>query len=312
MLDLTNKMKDVLFHRVSSPIFSSFLISWLVCNYRIVILFFSSLEPRYKIYEIELLTSKEDAYWQLYLIPLIFALFYATAFPFIESYIYKIWLAGNRRLMEAKAESDGKTSLSQEQVNELRQELYDYRSKYLTLIDSNELQIKTLKAELLAQSDNHNNFIKSLRTSLTDDLSSKHKTDIEQRVSDYDKLKSSFDLKVSEIERLKSDHEGLKNKISFIARINKNFDLLNLRILDKLVNAKSYTLVKEELLGQYKGDEKFKVDKAIRELIIEGCVKSGINIYNEDVLVLTDMGKEFYQKEMDTPPAPVNGYTSPA
>lgn len=110
---LTTSMKATLYERTSSPIFSSFIISWLICNFRIVILFFSSLEPRYKIYEIELVISKDilnipfiDSfdipYFHMFIIPFTISLLYTLVLPFIETELYKIWLKGQRGLINAK------------------------------------------------------------------------------------------------------------------------------------------------------------------------------------------------------------------
>ncbi|MCH7422637.1 hypothetical protein [Shewanella sp. MM_2022_3] len=293
--NLTSQMKATLYKRASSPLFSSFCISWLICNYRILILFFSSLEPRYKIYEIELLTGKEGAFWSLYLIPAFVAVFYATLFPHLENGIYKIWLSGNRKLINSKAESDGETKLSQEQVNNLKAELYSYKQSYLDLLDSNNSEIKELKEKLSSQVEDS----KKTLTEKEVELNLKYGDDLKKATATFNKqitsLTQSYEDANAKLNEARTEIERLMEKVALLEPKNVDLDDLKYKILDLLVNSASFTYPKHSLLQQYSGTKKLEVDAVINGLVNSQYVKIKNTINQKELLEITEIGKRFYQ-----------------
>jgi len=123
--------KDVK-ERTSSPLFSSFIISWLVTNWKVVIgLFF------YDIYDIQkdgyksFIDLIEHQTWlQLLLYPLLACLFYTFIYPYINYWIRWFLAERNRALMDKTLEVSGSGKVSMRKYLDLR-DIYQKRTKDL-------------------------------------------------------------------------------------------------------------------------------------------------------------------------------------
>lgn len=96
------KITNALENRLSSPFFGSFLIAWLILNWRIPLyIVFGGSAPRAS-YVAEYLHSAK--YLELFAFPFCASLFFSLAVPVFESYysIYRLWLA--RRQDEKRIE----------------------------------------------------------------------------------------------------------------------------------------------------------------------------------------------------------------
>ncbi|MEL4430362.1 hypothetical protein [Shewanella mangrovisoli] len=290
--NITSTMKN-LNQRVSSPIFSSFIISWLVCNFRIVIIFFSSLEPRYKIYEIELLIGQDGAHWRLYIIPLLVSLFYSAIYPFLELHVYKLWLNGNRKLINAKTDSDGKTSLSQEQVNALRQNLYDYKEKYLNLLDSNDEEIKELKSRLESVPKTIKEQFSIREAKLIDELASSHRNDLIAKDEKYLLLESKLNEYIEMLKRQAVENNDLKEKIKVYTRKAFTASSLEEQIFSHFINSEDYKISPRELLKNFSNHDKLKAEKIVSDMMNKDFLRLSDD-YNGQNIHLTQKGKEHY------------------
>lgn len=99
----TNSIKATLYDRISNPLSNSFLFSWVLWNYKIVVILFSSLRPYEKINEIDIFISttifkvnfyEPLGYWcsNGFLFPLLSALLYLYIYPIPSKIIYEHWL----------------------------------------------------------------------------------------------------------------------------------------------------------------------------------------------------------------------------
>lgn len=87
---LTNALKD----RVSNPVTSAVAVSWLIWNYKVVLIILSDLKVDEKFKSIEYLHKGytygiPDSWWNFYVLPLIFAVVYLIVWPFLTKWIYK-------------------------------------------------------------------------------------------------------------------------------------------------------------------------------------------------------------------------------
>lgn len=298
---LTTSMKATLYERTSSPIFSSFIISWLICNFRIVILFFSSLEPRYKIYEIELVISKDILnipfleslhipYFHLFFIPLAISLFYTLLLPFIEARLYKVWLKGQRELINAKSESEGKTTWSQAKIDTLRQELQTNKYESLTLLEKNDSEIRRLKSDLDSQRiAEERNINQALEIEME-----RYTAIIEGKNSDIDAMTHEFNALKSEIEEARHTIDDLLDELKEFREKSARLDDLEVKVLTDIVNSSNYALSKYDYIERFKGPQKIRVENTIASLLKNGFIFIDSDSFQSEYLILSNSGKDYY------------------
>lgn len=109
----TNSIKATLYDRVSSPLSSSFLVSWCLWNYKILIVLFSSMEPYQKYSAIDIFISTSLFSTPFYeplgylmsngfVYPLLSALAYIFIYPIPSKYIYKYHIKQLSLLKQAR------------------------------------------------------------------------------------------------------------------------------------------------------------------------------------------------------------------
>jgi hypothetical protein len=90
--DITTTIKAQLYERVTSPLLGSFLISWCLINYKLILILFSSLSAPEKITYIEfnLFSSVQDYMLKGVFFPLIATLAIILVYPYPAAKIYEI------------------------------------------------------------------------------------------------------------------------------------------------------------------------------------------------------------------------------
>lgn len=134
MDDLIKSIKAHLYDRVSSPLVFSFLCSWAVWNYKIIIILLSGADPEKKFTQIEALPAKSylnhfmtdvppELYWLCigFLGPLVTTLFYLLILPSFEAKALKISLEKSVKLKGIKLEAENATPIAHEESIQLRE-----------------------------------------------------------------------------------------------------------------------------------------------------------------------------------------------
>lgn len=119
--DIYQSVKATLYDRVSSPLWGAFSISWVAWNHRMLIVLFSSQLPDQKFWYIgEYLYPDWDAY-ALYWVgaPFLTAVMIIGVIPPFGELAYRVSRFWKVRLKKAKLEYDGKTPMSQDEVNQI-------------------------------------------------------------------------------------------------------------------------------------------------------------------------------------------------
>lgn len=164
--DFLKEFKD----RLTSPLFGSFIISWLVFNWKIpvALIFYKHSElkiDRYKSYFS--LIRQEQSTWSMLILPLFFALLYIFGYPWVKNFIkeYQAKLTTTSEAKILKISKDGFVSVAKHM--EL-QEKYEKNIENITTFFNNQDQIQqdnvTLKSEL-AIAKQENTRLKSGNTS---------------------------------------------------------------------------------------------------------------------------------------------------
>lgn len=151
--DFTTAVKAQLYERVSSPLLSSFALSWCGWNYKFLLVVLSGMSSHEKIVYIDM--NIFPSLWSVFIhgaaLPLITSLFLIFLYPIPAEYIYKHVKIQQRRLKEIQQSIDDESPLSKEQARKIRREALESQLRYESEIDSKiseNSRLKDLVSEL--------------------------------------------------------------------------------------------------------------------------------------------------------------------
>lgn len=144
---ITN-IKAVLYDRLSSPLFGSFILSWSLWNYKFILLITSSMPPTNKFFIIDtyIFYDKNHIFLNGFLYPLLTSSAIIFIYPYPSRYIYEFWLKKQKELLDIKQNIEGTSLLSLEQSRNIRKEIAEVQ-----IYNENEITEKNNKIEALKQ-----------------------------------------------------------------------------------------------------------------------------------------------------------------
>lgn len=162
MDDLLKTLKAHLYERVSSPLLFSFIVSWMVWNYKFVLILVSSMSATDKFLAIDLLdlhfaSGYEWLYWPIFglIAPLTSALAYIYLYPLPAAKVYRYVREKQRELKEIQTKIDDETPMTREESRELQsairkvaRELEDVQAERLKLVEGHRREIDDLERQL--------------------------------------------------------------------------------------------------------------------------------------------------------------------
>lgn len=157
--DISKSLRTNLYERTSSPLFGAFIVSWLIWNYKTLLVIFSSLSVDKKINFIE--TNIYGADWSLLLggviYPLMSAIVFILVYPYPAQWIYRYWHNQQKVLKQIRQQIEDETPLTVEEARLLRREHYRLATHYDEQLSKRNVEIDRLKE-----------IIKSLENELTE------------------------------------------------------------------------------------------------------------------------------------------------
>ncbi|MES9946761.1 MAG: hypothetical protein ABW080_17545 [Candidatus Thiodiazotropha sp.] len=148
MLDeLTKSIKANLYERAVSPLFGTFVVSWVIWNYKFLFVLGSSMEVQEKFEYIEYFIYTDALACLLYFLiyPLITTTAFIFLYPYPSKYVYEYWHRRQKELKEIKQKIDDETPLTVEESRAIRRELLKLESEYDEEITRKESEINKLK-----------------------------------------------------------------------------------------------------------------------------------------------------------------------
>ncbi|MCS0388308.1 hypothetical protein [Vibrio diabolicus] len=131
VVDAFTSIKAYMYDRISSPLLGSLLISWMVWNYKLLILLFSSVGYSDKLRYINVLySSSYEVYVQGLLLPIVTTLLYIFVFPFPAQWVYQFSLKKQKELADIKNEIEDSKLLTVEQSRAVRQKLLEVQREH--------------------------------------------------------------------------------------------------------------------------------------------------------------------------------------
>jgi hypothetical protein len=138
--DVTKSFKASLYDRVTSPLSGTFLLSWMVINWKIMVVLFVGVESGggSRINFIQTQTSSPGWFWPMLIFPLLSALFLTILYPAISLPIYKISRSQHNKKMAAKKKLDDEEPLTREQETKIRADIAMIRDENRQLREQRE------------------------------------------------------------------------------------------------------------------------------------------------------------------------------
>lgn len=163
MKDIISGVGSGVAERMSNPLGISFVISWVIINYRFFIVLFSEMDVLEKFSYFESVHFHEwGAIFYGVLYPFVAAVAYVFAFPHVSKFVYRYWAEQQNRIRGVMADAEGTSPILQEQwkterlqfrgeVDRLQKEL-DEKTLQVIKVRDIEIERDKLKADLVKKS----------------------------------------------------------------------------------------------------------------------------------------------------------------
>ena len=246
--DMFQSVKATLYDRVSSPLWGAFLLSWIAWNYRMLIVLFSSMSPDEKFEYIGNVLYFDWTIYAIYwgLAPLATAIIVIGVIPFFGEKAYRVSRFWKVRLKTAKLEYDGKTPMSQDEVNQVLLKAVEEK--------------RNLEAQIVTAVKETEKVQGHLEVSVAE------KIDLSRKVSSLEATLDSARKRVEELElalqpnKMVSPDEKLRKIL-----INGDFELVYNAVANR---AKRITFNENGDIGDGRNDNEYRWDVEDDELLI--------------------------------------------
>jgi len=122
--DVSKTIKAILYDRISSPLFGTFLLSWCGWNWRLIFLFLTDsstkVAAKFQYVDTALYPSNSVTFVYGFLLPATTTAFFLYIYPRIARVVYGHWREEQNRLKNLQIEKDGETPLKQEEAREIK------------------------------------------------------------------------------------------------------------------------------------------------------------------------------------------------
>lgn len=227
----TNSVKATLYDRVSSPLSSSFLVSWCLWNYKIIIVLFSSMQPYQKYSSIDIFISTSyfsTPYFEAvgyilsngFVFPLISALAYIYLYPIPSRIIYEYHIKQQLKLKNAKNKIEDLEVLTIDDSIKLKKFVLGQEKGYVEMLNAKEMDIEQKRIEI-------ESLISTIKTKEKENLELKNSVlelseKIEAHLGDLDSLKTQLNHSIAINAEGREELNEIRNQLQTIKKDDKD------------------------------------------------------------------------------------------
>lgn len=148
MEEIKKSISAILYERTTSPLFGTFIFSWLLWNWKIPYLSFFVSENKLQLNKVDYIVTNYNDIHYLLTFPLVSTLILLTIIPFLSNGAY--WLSINFENWKLKHKNliESKQLLTVEQSIELREQILKQEERFSKLVQDKNLEIETLKKQI--------------------------------------------------------------------------------------------------------------------------------------------------------------------
>ncbi len=138
-----------LYERSVSPLMGSFIVSWVVFNYKFILLVFSGIPVVEKLALIDstIFSTSYDIYLQGFLFPFGMSLVYLFGYPYPAKFVFRFTRNRQKEISDIKKEIEEETLLTVEESRLIRRELYKIEEELQQSITRKDSEIEGLRKE---------------------------------------------------------------------------------------------------------------------------------------------------------------------
>lgn len=274
MSDYFDSFKLFLYERVSNPLFSSFIVSWIIFNYLFVMIFFSGENYSVKLHLIYVYFGERDflgvvnSFGRGLIYPLISSLLYIFLFPIFSKYIVGFHYSQATVLKNLKNEAEGEILVTKKQAREFIREKNEAERALEDLRERHKAEVKSINS----QAEELNSRIEGLQRSLVDKEKeiSELKTTSESKDSSYKKLETVNGFMEIRIESLEKENleinqlrEKMSNQVNGLVAENKKINSENVRLRNEISSTKAELLLLQKAVKSDTENSKTRVTSVI-------------------------------------------------
>jgi hypothetical protein len=168
--EIRKSINYILFERVTSPLYGTLIMSWLIWNWKIIYLTLFVESKEIDGTKIDFILNNYSELNHILTYPLISTLILITIFPFISNGAFWVNLKFKKWKIDQKNSIEEKQLLTLEQSISIRKELREKENDFQEMISNKDLEITLLKKELETQNDSENTKEKSPNLNEIDSL----------------------------------------------------------------------------------------------------------------------------------------------
>jgi len=148
--DISKSIRADLYERASSPLLGAFFTSWLIWNWKTVLVIFSGMEVIQKVNHIDTVIYSDLWSSLLFLLagPLATALLFLYLYPIPAKHVYRHFREQQKSLKAIKVAVEEETPLSQDEHNKLRRRTSEMESAFYEELTQKDAEIERLRSLL--------------------------------------------------------------------------------------------------------------------------------------------------------------------
>lgn len=146
--ELRKSINAILYERAASPLYGTFLFSWLIWNWKVTYVTFFVSEDYLEINKLDFIIQMINDWYVLLWYPILSTFILITLMPFISNGAYYLSLKFKKWRIDQRNAVEMKQLLSIEKSIELREEIRSQQEKFDRLLDSKNEEIKILEKQL--------------------------------------------------------------------------------------------------------------------------------------------------------------------
>ncbi len=148
--EITKSIKAHLYDRTSSPLLGAFLFSWLIWNFKFIMLIFSSesIDVKYDILESQLYTDHLHYLYYWLITPFITSVIFLYVYPFPAKWVFKFTRKRQQQLKELRQSIDDEELLDNKESRKLKREVYELEQSFDAVVKKKDEELKILYSDL--------------------------------------------------------------------------------------------------------------------------------------------------------------------
>ncbi|MFD0792585.1 hypothetical protein ACFQZX_03090 [Mucilaginibacter litoreus] len=146
--ELKKSVNYIIYERTTSPFWGSFVFSWLICNWKIILTIFIVSEENLAVNKIQYISDNFIDWKPIALYPFISTLILVSIFPLLSNGAYWITIIYSKWRLDKRNEVEKKQLLSIEQSIAIRVSNTQLQETYSKLVSDKEAEITALKIQI--------------------------------------------------------------------------------------------------------------------------------------------------------------------